>query len=189
MDVVVGLDTSAAAAEALRWAARYARAVGADLHAVHAYLWRDRDAVLLPTDPNMVDTSGKLLHPVLPPEEISHLFASVQPEPGWTLKCFAGDPGPVLRSQAKDAGLLVVGTGEHGLIPCFRTVVFVVLRRVGADLVEHRFGVGWGGVVEPGVEPGSIVEDLDVFGNGPASFRPSRKCGAVDELVLQRGKE
>ena len=113
MDVVVGLDTSAAAAEALRWAARYARAVGADLHAVHAYLWRDRDAVLLPTDPNMVDTSGKLLHPVLPPEEISHLFASVQPEPGWTLKCFAGDPGPVLRSQAKDAGLLVVGTGEH----------------------------------------------------------------------------
>ena len=47
------------------------------------------------------------------PEEISHLFASVQPEPGWTLKCFAGDPGPVLRSQAMDAELLVVGTGEH----------------------------------------------------------------------------
>ena len=113
MNVVVGLDTSSAAAEALRWAASYARAVGADLLAVHAYLWRDRETVLLPADPTDLDTSGQHPRAVQPPEEISRLFASVQPEPGWTLKCFAGDPGPVLRSQAKDAELLVVGTGEH----------------------------------------------------------------------------
>ena len=113
MNVVVGLDASPAAAEALRWAASYARAVGADLHAVHAYLWRDRDAVLLPTDPSMVGTSGRHPRAAQPPEEISRLFASVQPEPGWTLKCFAGDPGPVIRSQADDADLLVVGTGDH----------------------------------------------------------------------------
>jgi nucleotide-binding universal stress UspA family protein len=93
--------------------ARYARAVGADLHAVHAYLWRDRETVLLPTDPTKLNTSGQHLRAVQPPEEIGRLFASVQPEPGWTLKCFAGDPGPVLREQAKDADLLVVGTGEH----------------------------------------------------------------------------
>jgi nucleotide-binding universal stress UspA family protein len=113
MNVVVGLDTSPAAAEALRWAARYARAVGADLHAVHAFLWSEREAVPLPTDPTMRDISGKPLRPVQPPEDIDQLFASVKPEPGWTLKCFLGDPGPVLRSRAIDADLLVVGTGEH----------------------------------------------------------------------------
>ena len=113
MNVVVGLDPSPAAAEALRWAARYARAVGADLHAVHAFTWSEREAVFLPTDPTTLDLSGKPLRPVSPPEDIGQLFASVQPEPGWTLRCFAGDPGPVLRSRAKAADLLVVGTGEH----------------------------------------------------------------------------
>jgi nucleotide-binding universal stress UspA family protein len=113
MNVVVGLDASPAAAEALRWAARYARAVGADLHAVHAFVWSEREAVLLPTDPTMLHSSGRPLRAVQPPEDIGQLFASVQPEPDWTLRCFLGDPGPLLQSQAKDADLLVVGTGEH----------------------------------------------------------------------------
>jgi hypothetical protein len=51
MKVVVGLDTSPAATEALRWAARFARAVGADLHAVHAYIGPQKEAVPLPRDP------------------------------------------------------------------------------------------------------------------------------------------
>lgn len=113
MIVVVGLDASPAAAEALRWAARYARAVGADLHAVHAFVWSEREAVFLPTDPGARDISGRPLRAVQPPEDIGQLFASVKPEPDWTLRCFAGDPGPVLSSRAKDADLLVVGTGEH----------------------------------------------------------------------------
>jgi nucleotide-binding universal stress UspA family protein len=113
MNVVVGLDTSPAAAEALRWAARYTRAVGADLHAVHAFVWSEREAVFLPADPTVLDLSGKPLRAVQAPEDMGRLFASVQPEPGWTLTCFAGDPGPVLRVRAKDADLLVVGTGEH----------------------------------------------------------------------------
>jgi nucleotide-binding universal stress UspA family protein len=113
MKVVVGLDASPAAAEALRWAARYARAMGADLHAVHAFIWSEREAVLLPTDSTMLDSSGRPIRAVQPPEDIGQLFASVQPEPGWTLRCFLGDPGPLLRSQADDADLLVVGTGEH----------------------------------------------------------------------------
>ena len=110
MKVVVGIDTSPAAAEALRWAARYARAVEADLHAVHAYLGPQREAVPLPTDPTV---HGKQLRALQPPEDIRALFVTMQPEPGWTLTCFAGDPAPVLRRQAKDADLLVVGTGEH----------------------------------------------------------------------------
>ena len=102
-----------AAAEALRWATSYARAVGADLHAIHAYLWRDREAVLLPTDLSTADTSGKHPRAVQPPEEISRLFAWCSPNRTGPLKCFAGDPGPVLGSQAEDADLLVVGTGDH----------------------------------------------------------------------------
>lgn len=112
MKVVVGIDSSPAAAEALRWAAGYARAVGADLNAVHAYLWRDRDTLLPTTNPT-IEASGNEPPAVQPPGEISRLFESVRPEPGWTLNCFVGDPGPVLRGQAKDAELLVVGTGEH----------------------------------------------------------------------------
>jgi nucleotide-binding universal stress UspA family protein len=113
MNVVVGLDASPAAAEALRWGARYARAVGADLYAVHAFVWSEREAVFLPTDPNALDSSGKPLRPVQPPDDIGQLFAAVQPESSWTLRGFMGDPGPVLRSQAHDADLLVVGTGQH----------------------------------------------------------------------------
>ena len=113
MNVVVGLDASPAAAEGLRWAAHYARAVGADLHAVNAFLWSEREAVPLPTDPTVLDVSGKPLRAVQPTEDIGQLFATVQPEPGWTLKCFMGDPGPVLRSGARDADLLVIGTGQH----------------------------------------------------------------------------
>jgi nucleotide-binding universal stress UspA family protein len=113
MNIVVGLDTTPAAAEALRWAARYARAVGADLHAVHAYLWSEREAVLLPTGLTLLDTSGAHPRAVQPPEDVSRLFASVQPESSWTLQCFAGDPGPLLRRRSEEADLLVVGTGEH----------------------------------------------------------------------------
>ena len=110
MKVVVGIDTTPAAKEALRWAALYARAVGVDLHAVHAYLGPQREAVPLPTAQSV---PGKQLRSLQPPEDIRALFATIQPESGWTLTCFAGDPAPVLRRQAKDADLLVVGTGEH----------------------------------------------------------------------------
>jgi nucleotide-binding universal stress UspA family protein len=113
MKIVVGLDTTPAAAEALRWAARYARAVGADLRAVHAYLWSEQEAVLLPTGLTVLDRSGAHPRAVQPPDEVSRLFASVQPEASWTLQCFAGDPGPLLRRQSEEADLLVVGTGDH----------------------------------------------------------------------------
>jgi len=113
MNIVVGLDTTPAAAEALRWAARYARSVGADLHAVHAYLWPDGEPVLLPTSVIVLGNPGAHPRAVQPPADVSRLFASVQPEAGWTLQCFAGDPGPLLRKLSEDADLLVVGTGEH----------------------------------------------------------------------------
>jgi len=112
MKIVVGFDSTPAAAEALRWAARYARAVGAELHAVHAYVWKDRESVPVPTGLSVLDTSENPRE-VQPPEEVSQLFASVQPDAGWTLQAIADDPGPLLTRQAAGADLLVVGTGEH----------------------------------------------------------------------------
>ena len=113
MNIVVGLDTTPAAAAALRWAAGYARSVGADVHAVHAYLWSEREAVLLPTGLTLLDTSAAQPQAVQPPEDVRRLFDSIEPESSWTLRCFSGDAGPLLRRQAEDADLLVVGTGEH----------------------------------------------------------------------------
>jgi hypothetical protein len=68
-------------------------------------------------------------------------------------------------------------------------VVFDVLRRVGAVLVEPRRYLGGGVVTEAGVQPGAIVEDLDVFGNRPPGLAKSREYGAVDQLVLQRSEK
>jgi nucleotide-binding universal stress UspA family protein len=112
INVVVGLDTSPAAAEALRWAAGYARAVGGDLHAVHAYV-SAMEGFLLPSDLAVTDTSQNQPEALQPPDEVTRLFQSVHPEPPWTLQCFAGEPGPLLRAQSERADLLVVGTGEH----------------------------------------------------------------------------
>ena len=98
MKVVVGIGSSPAAAEALRWAARYARAVGAEIHAVHAYLGPQWEAIALPTDSNV---QGKLSRALQSPEDVRGMFASVQPEPGWTLTCSAGDPRPVLADSGR----------------------------------------------------------------------------------------
>ena len=44
---------------------------------------------------------------------VEAVFDSVQPEPGWRLSFFSGEPGPVLVAESVGAALLVVGTREH----------------------------------------------------------------------------
>ena len=142
MNIVVGLDTTPAATEALRWAARYAGAVGADLHAVHAYLWSEQEAVLLPTGLTVFDRSGAHPRAVEPPEDVSRLFASVQPESSWTLQCFSSDPGPLLRRQSENADLLASNRLHHAggttkdLISASRPTVW---RRLPRESVAPQF--------------------------------------------------
>lgn len=44
---------------------------------------------------------------------MAQLFNSIRPEPHWTLTQVDGKPGPELVKAARNASLLVVGTGEH----------------------------------------------------------------------------
>ena len=92
---------------------------------------------------------------------------------------------------AKAAVLRRHGASDRqvGLIPFFRTVAFDVLRRFGVVFVVFVGDFGRGLVAESGVQPGAIVEDLDVFGNGPPGFRQGGKHGPVDQLVLQCGEK
>jgi hypothetical protein len=76
-----------------------------------------------------------------------------------------------------------------GLIPFFRTVVFELLRYFGVVFAMLRGDRGWSVVVQCGMDPGAIVEDLDIFSNRAAGVFVDGEHGAVDQLVLQRRKE
>jgi hypothetical protein len=60
-----------------------------------------------------------------------------------------------------------------------------LLRGFGAVLSVGE-DLGGAAVTETRVEPGSIVEDLDVFGNRLAGFRSGREYRPMNEFVLQR---
>jgi nucleotide-binding universal stress UspA family protein len=110
-EIVVGLDLSPAGAAALRWAADQARRTGLPLRAVHA--------VQRPYRPVVLGSNGMVaLQDELPlPEGYRHRIESawnqLNPEAGWRLELFLGEPGPLLTDQAEDAALLVVGTHLH----------------------------------------------------------------------------
>jgi nucleotide-binding universal stress UspA family protein len=61
--------------------------------------------VAVPIDPSEMDPSQR--------EAVAAVFDSVQPEPGWRLKYFSGEAGPILVADSAGAALLVVGTKEH----------------------------------------------------------------------------
>ena len=96
--------------ESVRWLASLSDQ--GDLHAVHADV-SALEGFLLPSDLTVADASHNQPEALQPPDEVSRLFQSVHPEPSWTLQCFAGEPGPLLRAWSAGADLLVVGTGGH----------------------------------------------------------------------------
>lgn len=109
-EIVVGLDLSAAGAAALRWVADQARRTSLPLRAVHAVQRPSRPVVL---------GNGMLAlqeEPQLPEgyrHRIESAWNELNPELGWRLELFLGEPGPLLTDQAQDAVLLVVGTHLH----------------------------------------------------------------------------
>jgi nucleotide-binding universal stress UspA family protein len=115
-EVVVGLDGSASAWAALQWTARYARYTFTDVRAIHAvsctqdasWAWAGYAAA----------TAGLVY--AEPYEALIDLvarqFEAVDPEADWVLEHVVGPPGPVLVREAGQAQLLVVGTGEHGVL-------------------------------------------------------------------------
>jgi nucleotide-binding universal stress UspA family protein len=109
-EIVVGLDLSSSARAALAWAAEQARATGQTLRAVHVISASSTysmalGGVAVPIEPSEMDAPHR--------EPVETEFNSVQPQPGWQLKFFSGEAGPILVAESVGAALLVVGTKEH----------------------------------------------------------------------------
>jgi nucleotide-binding universal stress UspA family protein len=111
-EIVVGVDLSPSAREAMTWAAEQARSTGKTLRAIHA-------VNLSPTF-NMALGMGSVSVPMADAETnnayckaVAAVYDSVQPESGWQLKFLIGEAGSVLVAESVGAALLVVGTKEH----------------------------------------------------------------------------
>jgi nucleotide-binding universal stress UspA family protein len=108
--VVVGVDDSPQSQAAVRWAAAHADMTGAELDIVH--VWG-----LEPSD--MYGPTGDLRDAVLPDlrkrleDMVTDAIGPATGPTAWTLEIIQGPPGPTLVQRARDADLLVVGTGEH----------------------------------------------------------------------------
>lgn len=112
-EIVVGLDDSAPARAALRWAAEQARLTGSVLRAIHVLDWptgAGADGVPYVEDwvYGQDETHDKALRAM-----ITQLFDEIDPEPDWSVDFARGKPGAILVREAAPSKLLVVGTGEH----------------------------------------------------------------------------
>lgn len=107
-EIVVGLDDTASARAALRWAASQARMTGARLTAVHILDWpvgitaygTEEEHGLIPTN----EVSASYRH------GIQGVFDEVRLESGWRLQFGEGETGPVLVEVAQRADMLVIGS-------------------------------------------------------------------------------
>jgi nucleotide-binding universal stress UspA family protein len=112
-EIVVGFDVSPPALAALAWAASQARATGCTVRAIHIVDWaRAQNLYTVPVVEDRVyaedDPVDAEYH-----RQIEEAFASVGPDPGWSLHYGQGHAGRVLVDQSRDARLLVVGSREH----------------------------------------------------------------------------
>ena len=107
-EIVIGLDESKSARQALRWAASYADRTGSELRAVHALSWPL--GVADPAEPGYL--SAERIDEMYR-ASITRVFDEINPRPDWLFQFAKGDAGPVLVRQSRDASLLVVGAPEH----------------------------------------------------------------------------
>jgi nucleotide-binding universal stress UspA family protein len=110
--VIVGLDGSSAAAEALRWACDLARATGRTLRVVHT--WHS-DLTPLYAPVGDLDLDEETRRPGGRPGVDGLPPSSTTARSSWRLDVVQGSPGPALVRVAaeEDDCVLVVGTHEH----------------------------------------------------------------------------
>ena len=109
--IIVGLDGSATARAAYRWAAAYARAAGKDLCAVHVLDWP------IGLNASAVKSGTRLRVPKQDIHEsywrgMHRVFDETSSPPGSMLQFAQGDVGDALARLSTNAELLVVGTRE-----------------------------------------------------------------------------
>ncbi len=126
-DIVVGLDDSAAATNALRWASVQSRETGAPLHVVH--VWQARAIGLAADGFRIGDYRVAAQADARARATRWALDALRESEPSfpWWLDIEEGSPGPVLVQCSAGAGLLVLGTRQHS-----------ALRRAALGSVSHH---------------------------------------------------
>lgn len=108
--VLVGVDETASAAAALRWAAGFARMTGATLRVVHTW-GLPAGLVLSASDPYLVAaTSDARARATRFVQDTLGADAGHTP---WVLEVDEGRPGPALARRSHEATVLVVGTGDH----------------------------------------------------------------------------
>ncbi len=115
--IVVGLDSSAESARALKWALDEARLRGAELHLVHAYPTPELVAlpavVTLPSDDELRAAAGEVID-----EQLAKVGGSEEVTLRTTVR--SGGAAAVLCEVAEGADLLVVGArglgGFRGLL-------------------------------------------------------------------------
>ncbi|GAA0922471.1 universal stress protein [Pseudonocardia zijingensis] len=111
--IVVGVDGSPEALEAVRWAAAEAVRRGASLHLITSVEWLDRPAIGLPAPEHSVadklfELAGKDL------DDAASAAKEIAPEVRVNRQTVVGFPVPVLTAESRHAGLLVVGGSGRG---------------------------------------------------------------------------
>ena len=128
--IVVGVDGSPEAEQALRWAARQAELTGSELQVITAweypafYGWAPGN----PAETDYAHLSATAQH-----DTLSAVFGSNQPD--WVrTQVVEGSPGRILVDASADADLLVVGSRGYG------GLADAVLGSVSTYCVHHAHG-------------------------------------------------
>jgi len=108
--IVVGVDGSAASADALRWAARQAELTGAELRAVSSWRWPNYITVRPPGIDLATDTERTL-------NEVVDVALAGFDGLTVTRHVIEGPPGPALLALSQNAELLVVGAKGRAAFP------------------------------------------------------------------------
>jgi nucleotide-binding universal stress UspA family protein len=111
-EIVVGLDRSAAAAAAVRWAADQARSSGAALRLIHVWQLSAVSAAAVAGGAGDLWAAGDADARAQATQWAQAALADCA-DLRWTLELVEGAPGPVLVARSRDAGLLVLGAREH----------------------------------------------------------------------------
>ena len=107
--IIVGVDASEQSKDALRWAARQAKATGAHLHVVLA--WNIPSLGYWAPIPQGLDLAKEAS--VALQHTLDEVLGS-SPEVSYSSETVEGHAALVLVGQSKDADLLVVGSRGHG---------------------------------------------------------------------------
>ncbi len=128
--VVVGVDGSAAAQTAVRWAATEAAARGATLRVVHAFVWPSFRVPLGPSEvaPGLRAAADQIVG------EAAELAAKVEPGVPVEAAVASGFPFPVLSAESRQADLTVLGSRGLG------ATLSVLVGSTAVDLVAHARG-------------------------------------------------